>query len=87
VELDGSGLGEHVDHRMPVRAERQPGTGLTQRHARPDAVCEVGLGGRAEAGEDPGVAKSADVVVGEVGGVDCRGAGRPDPGHVEQRDG
>ena len=53
VHLDGTGLGEHVDHGMPVRAERQPGTGVTQRDARADAVGEVGLGGRAEADERP----------------------------------
>ena len=62
MQLHGTGLGEHVDHGMPVRAERQPGAGVAQRDARADAVGEIGLGGRAEAGEHPGVTEGADVV-------------------------
>ena len=57
------------------------GTGVTQRDARADAVGEVGARWSGRSRRTRAASPSdADVVVGEVGGVDGGGAGRPDAG-------
>ena len=70
VELDGAHLLEQVDHGVAVGAEGERAPGVVQRAAGADAVAEVALGGRAEAGVWSAAPPSRrDVVVGEVGGV------------------
>ena len=73
VELDGAHLLERVDHGMAVTAEGQRAAGVVQGPARPDAVPEVALGGRAEAGVRRGLAQEAHVIDGQMRGV--HGAG------------
>ncbi len=86
VHLDGAGLGEHVDHGIAVRAQCQPRPGFAERHARPDAVGELGLGRRAEAHVRPCVAQRRDVVRRQVRGMDGRRARGPGAGLRQQRD-
>ena len=73
VELDRAHLLEQVDDRVAVGAQREPAAGVVQPPRGADAVAEVALGGRAEAGVGAALAEQRDVVVGEVGGV--HGAG------------
>ena len=86
VHLHRASLGKHVDHGIAVRAQSQPGAGITQGNAGTDPVGEPGLRGRTEADVRAGGAQGCDVVGGQLGGVHGRCAGGPHAGAGEQFD-
>ena len=70
VELDRARLLERVDDRLRVAAGGERRAGVEQPPRGADAVGEVALGGRAEAGGHARAAEQRDVVVGQVRRVD-----------------
>ena len=76
VHLHPAHLLEGVDHRVLVGAEADRDACVVQVAGRADAVSEIPLGGRAEAGRCASISEKANVFLGEMSSVHDRGGGR-----------
>ena len=72
MHLEGAQLLPGIDDGVLIRADAQRHAAPTQVGGRPDAVGEVALGRRADAGPGIGARQQQEVTLGEMGGVDCR---------------